>query len=227
MCSNKPNVNELSRLYANRFSAQERTAKLAIWKTLCEAFLSRYIRPEETVLDVGAGYCDFINNIEVSRKIAIDLNPDTLRCADPDVEVHLLPLERLGEAVSPGSLDVAFASNVFEHLRGPDTLLEILAAIYQALRPGGRIIIMQPNARKVGMAFWDFVDHTLPLTEKGMQEALTMSGFEMVENRASFLPYTTKSRLPKSTTLMRLYLWCRPIQWILGKQMFLVAKRRG
>ena len=122
---------------------------------------------------------------------------------------------------------MAFASNVFEHLRGPDTLLEVLAAVREALRPGGILMIMQPNAARVGMRFWDFVDHTLPLTEKGMEEALTMSGFQMVENRARFLPYTTKSRLPKSAPLLRIYLWLRPIQWLLGKQMFLVAKRPG
>ena len=223
--SNLPNVSNLDRLYANRFSESERAEKLVIWKTLCDCFFNRYVRPDSAVLDIGAGYCDFINNIAAGRKVAVDLNPDTKACAGPGVEVHLLPLERLVEATGPGTIDVAFASNVFEHLRGPDTLLEVLAAVREALRPGGIIMIMQPNVARVGMRFWDFVDHTLPLTETGMEEALTMSGFQMVENRARFLPYTTKSRLPKSASLLRIYLWLRPIQWLLGKQMFLVAKR--
>lgn len=225
--SHLPNVSNLDRLYANRFSESERAEKLVVWKTLCGCFFNRYVRPDSAVLDIGAGYCDFINNIAAGRKVAVDLNPDTKACAAPGVEVHLLPLERLVEATGPGTIDVAFASNVFEHLRGPDTLLEVLAAVREALRPGGILMIMQPNAARVGMRFWDFVDHTLPLTEKGMEEALTMSGFQMVENRARFLPYTTKSRLPKSAPLLRIYLWLRPIQWLLGKQMFLVAKRPG
>ena len=219
------NIRDLERLYANRFSDAERAAKSRLWKVLCGSFLSRYVPQNATVLDLGAGYCDFLNNIQALRKIAIDLNPDTGKYAGPGVEVYLLPLEQLGNAAAPNTVDVAFASNVFEHLRGPESLLEILAAVYLALKPGGVLMILQPNVRRVGMAFWDFVDHTLPLTEKGMAEALSMTGFTIVENRARFLPYTTKSRTPKSEFLLRAYLWFRPIQWVLGKQMFLVARK--
>ena len=84
---------------------------------------------------------------------------------------------------------------------------------------------MQPNVRALGGAFWDFVDHTLPLTDKGMAEALEVSGFEIVERRARFLPYTTKSHLPRWSFLVRLYLTLRPAQWLMGKQMLLVARR--
>ena len=222
-----PNVTDLERLYANRFSARERAEKRELWKTLCDHFLRRYISPDASVLDLGAGHCDFINNITAARKIALDLNPETAASADPGVEVHRLPFERLGEVVPPGSLDVAFASNVFEHLRGPDVLLEILGAVHRALRPGGLILILQPNVRHVGAAFWDFVDHTLPLTEKGMIEALEVSGFAVIECRSRFLPYTTKGRLPRATFLLRIFLAARSLQWFFGKQMFLVGRRVG
>ena len=84
---------------------------------------------------------------------------------------------------------------------------------------------MQPNVRLVGGAFWDFFDHTLPLSERGMTEALEVAGFRVVECRARFLPYTTKSRLPQWAFLVRLYLRCRPAQYLLGKQMLVVAER--
>ncbi|HEX8202490.1 MAG TPA: class I SAM-dependent methyltransferase [Isosphaeraceae bacterium] len=215
---------ELSRLYAHRFPQNEREAKARLWRVICEAFLARYVPPGATVLDVGAGYCDFINNITARRRIAIDLNPDTPGYAAPGVEVHTLALERLTEAIAPQSVDLAFASNVFEHLRGPDALLRILAALRGVLQPGGRLIVLQPNIRAVGTTFWDFVDHTLPLTDKGMTEALEISGFEVIERRPRFLPYTTKSRLPQWPVLVRLYLALPPAQWLLGKQMFLVAR---
>jgi SAM-dependent methyltransferase len=216
---------ELDRLYANRFSESERAAKVELWRTLYDGFFARYIPSEGTVLDVGAGYCDFINQVRARRRIAVDLNPDTAKSAAPGVEVHTVALERIADAVAPGSVDFAFASNVFEHLRGPDALLEVLAGIGQALRPGGRLMIMQPNVRVLGGAFWDFVDHTLPLSEKGMSEALTMAGFETVECRARFLPYTTKSRIPQWMPLVRLYLALPPAQWLIGKQMLVVARR--
>jgi SAM-dependent methyltransferase len=218
---------ELERLYAARFPAPEREAKARLWRTLCDAFFSRYVPADGCVLDLGAGYCDFVNNVRARRRIAVDLNPDTRRFAAEGVEVLSLPLERVGEALEPGSVDLAFASNVFEHMRSPEALLEVLRAVRGALRPGGRLLIMQPNVGALGGAFWDFFDHTLPLTEKGMAEALTVAGFEVVESRARFLPYTTKSRLPQWAFLVRLYLALPPAQWFLGKQMLVVAERRA
>jgi len=216
---------ELDRLYAARFHDEERESKAQLWRVICKDFFARYVPNDACVLDLGAGYCDFVNNISARRRIAIDLNPDTARFAAPGVEVHQLPLERLSEAVEHGTADLAFASNVFEHLRSPDALLKVLAEVRTALRPGGRIIIMQPNVRLVGGAFWDFFDHTLPLSERGMTEALEVAGFRVVECRARFLPYTTKSRLPQWAFLVRLYLRFRPAQYLLGKQMLVVAER--
>ncbi len=216
---------ELDRLYAARFHDDERESKARLWRVICQEFFARYVPDDACVVDLGAGYCDFVNNISARRRIAVDLNPDTKRFAAPGVEVHQLPLERLTEAVEPETVDLAFASNVFEHLRGPDALLKVLASVRTALRPGGRIMIMQPNVRLVGGAFWDFFDHTLPLSERGMTEALEVAGFRVVECRARFLPYTTKSRLPQWAFLVRLYLRFRPAQYLLGKQMLVVAER--
>jgi SAM-dependent methyltransferase len=66
----------------------------------------------------------------------------------------------MGDAVEPASVDFAFASNVFEHLRGPDALLEVLAAIREALRPGGVFAgeLFGPHdewAGRSGMSFHD------------------------------------------------------------------------
>ena len=58
-----------------------------------------------------------------------------------------------------------------------------------------------------------------------MTEALEIAGFQVVECRARFLPYTTKSRLPQWAFLVRLYLRLPPAQWLLGKQMLVVAER--
>ena len=215
----------LERLYGNRFSAGERAAKTRLWRVLCDSFFARYVKPTDTVLDLGAGYCDFVNQTRAGRRIAVDINPETARAAAEGVEVVALPLDRIGEAIAPASVDFAFASNVFEHLRGPESLLAVLAAVRVALKPGGRLMILQPNVRLVGGAFWDFFDHTLPLSEKGMAEALGLSGLEVVESRAGFLPYTTKGRLPTSPLLVRAYLAFRPAHWLLGKQMLIVAKR--
>ena len=217
---------QLDRLYSNRFSPEERRAKLRLWQTLCDSFLSRYVPPDSTVVDIGAGYCEFINSIRARRRIAIDLNPETTQYAAPGVEVHHIAFSDMPGVLGDGSADVAFASNVFEHLRGPEALLAVLAVVHQTLRPGGILIVLQPNIRLIGGRFWDFLDHTLPLTERGMIEALHLSNFEIVECRPRFLPHTTKSRIPKWPFLVRLYLKIRPAQWLMGKQMLIVARKR-
>ena len=218
-------TSELDQLYAARFHRHERESKARLWRVLCHEFFAGYVPDDACVVDLGAGYCDFVNNISARRRIAVDLNPDTARFAAPGVEVLQLPLERLSEAIDRETVDLAFASNIFEHLRSPEALLKVLANVRTVLRPGGRLMIMQPNVRVVGGAFWDFFDHTLPLSERGMTEALEVAGFRVVERRARFLPYTTKSRLPQRAFLVRLYLRFRPAQYLLGKQMLVVAER--
>jgi hypothetical protein len=53
----------LKRLYESRFNPQERKAKLALWKVLVNNFLQNYVTVNDTVLDIGGGYCEFINQI--------------------------------------------------------------------------------------------------------------------------------------------------------------------
>ncbi len=215
----------LDRLYERRFDPAERAAKAALWGAILDGFLHRYVPAGGTVLDVGAGSCELINRVHAARRIAVDLNPDVARHAAPGVETHLLPIERLADAVAAASVDTVFASNVFEHLPDPDALLRALAAVHAALKVGGRLVVIQPNVARVGGRFWDFFDHTLPLTDKGMAEALEVAGFAVEERRARFLPYTTKSRWPTAPWLVRLYLALPPAQWLFGEQMLVVARR--
>lgn len=226
MSTNAPRdaAQDLSALYQARFSAAEREAKAALWQALWDGFFVRYVPADATVLDLGAGSCELINCVRARRRVAIDANPDVARHAADGVETHVLPLGRLLDAVALGSVDVAFASNVFEHMRSPEALLDVLGLVRAALAPRGRLIVMQPNVRLTGGAFWDFFDHTLPLTEKGMAEAMTLAGLRVVESRARFLPYTTKSRLPQTAGLVRLYLRLPIAQWLFGKQMLVIAQ---
>jgi SAM-dependent methyltransferase len=128
--------------------------------------------------------------------------------------------------LAPGSVDVVFASNFFEHLPDKAAFLATLAEARRILRPGtGRLLVLQPNIRLTGGAYWDFVDHHLPLTERTLSEAAELVGLEPIEIRPRFLPYTTKSRLPQHPLLVRAYLRFPPLQWLLGKQTWFVAIR--
>lgn len=216
---------DLKKMYSTRFTEADLPAKNEIWRAICDTYLSRFVEPEDTVVDVGAGYCEFINNIECKNKIAIDLNEDVKRFANADVRVineSCMAVQSLEE----NSVDVVFMSNFLEHLLNKQQVLETLAEAHRILKPGGRIIILQPNIRFLTGSYWDFFDHHTPLTDHSLVEALQLLEFKVKVCHAKFLPYTTKSRLPKGAAFVRLYLRFPPAWKILGKQALLVAEKQ-
>jgi SAM-dependent methyltransferase len=215
-------VMDLTRIYEERFSETEQARKNEIWQVLCRHFFQRYVRPTDTVLDVGAGYCEFLNNIQCGARIAVDLNPVVPQYAVAGTRVLLTPSTDMS-AIEPDSVDVVFASNFFEHLPDKDSFLQTLREIRRVLRPGGRLLILQPNIRVLGGQYWDFVDHHLPLTDRTLVEALGLIDMHVQEVRARFLPYTTKSAIPQHPLLVRLYLMFPPVHRIMGGQAWVVG----
>lgn len=215
----------LDPLYATRFPEADRANKDAIWQVLCRQFFQRYIRPDETVLDIGAGFGEFLRHIECGRRIAVDIEKLSGRSLPAGTEEVTSPSHELSKHVPAGSVDVVFCSNFFEHLPDKATFLATLDEIRTVLRPGGRLMALQPNIRFVGGAYWDFVDHHLPLTDRTLAEAAESHGFEVVESIPRFLPYTTRSRLPQAPWMVRLYLSV-PLAWrVLGQQTWFVARK--
>lgn len=216
---------ELKDLYRHRFPEAELANKQALWKVLCEHFFNRYVKPEDTVVDIGAGYCEFTNNIRAAHKIAVDLNPDVQRFAQPGVRVINESCTAIS-TLDSGSVDVVFMSNFLEHLPTKDLVLATFREAHRILRAGGRIVVLQPNIRFLYAEYWDFFDHHTPLSDRSLVEGLELAGFEPTTVIPRFLPYTTKSRLPQAPWLVALYLKI-PLAWrVLGKQALVVAVKR-
>lgn len=215
---------ELQRIYRHRFTPAEVAQSAGVWRVLCRHFFQPYVPADATVVDLGAGYCHFINQIACGKKYAVDLNPDVRAHAHAQVEVLETPSTDLSR-IPAASVNVVFTSNFFEHLPTQADFVTTLAEVQRILRPGGRLLILQPNLAYLGSRYWDFFDHHLPFTHRLLPEGLEMSGFRVERVVPRFLPYTIKSRLPKTPALVWLYLKCRPLWWLLGKQMFVVARK--
>lgn len=212
---------ELNNIYKNRFDNKLAQRK-KLWETLCKYYFQKYVKKSDTVVDLPAGYCEFINSIDCKKKIAIDLNPEVKLRANKDVEVILSNSNKLPKRLNSVA-NIVFVSNFFEHLKDETELLITLTEIRKVLKKDGKLLILQPNIRLVGGSYWDYLDHSLPLTEKSIIEALELTGFKLEYLKTRFLPFSTDGKLPISPLLIRLYLMFPPIQFILGKQSFFIA----
>lgn len=219
------NLSNLEALYRERFDEHGHAQKNKVWKIICEDFLQKFIEPADTVLDMGAGTCEFINNIECKTKYAVDVNPDTARFMDKGV-VLIRPRDYNLSELEESTINVVFASNFFEHLPNRQTVLDVLSSIQRVLVSGGKLIIVQPNVKYLTMHYWDFFDHQIALSHESMREALLTMGFTIEIIRPRFLPYTFKSRFPKGRFFVRTYLKFSIIQQIFGKQMLIVARKQ-
>jgi SAM-dependent methyltransferase len=214
---------DLDSVYRLRFGEGEASGKLELWTPIVD-FLSRWIPPDGAVLDVACDRGYFIRNVTARERWATDIR-DLGGAFDASVRFVQVDGLELSSALPVDHFDVVFMSNYLEHLSSSDAVVRQLDQARRVLKPGGRLIVLQPNIRFVGGAYWDFLDHKVALTDRSLAEAAEVAGFRIERMIPRFLPYTTKSRLPQHPRLVRAYLRF-PLAWrLLGKQALLIARR--
>lgn len=217
---------DLKKLYDSRFTTFERVRKERLWRILCHDFLQQFVAPNDLVVDVGAGQCEFINNISCGRKVALDINLDTKKFAHKDVRVITASVKRLKNKFKDNSVDTIFMSNLLEHLDNKEEVFRLLNEAYQVLKKGGKLLIMQPDISLVGHAYWDFFDHKVPITCASLLEVLKADNFAIKYLLYPFLPYSTKvGFLPLNPIFLKMYLKIRPLHYLFGKQFFVCAEK--
>ena len=211
------------RLYDLRFETSY-NRKQKIWKVLCRHFFQKFIPRESVVMDIAAGNCEFINAIEANEKIAVDINPGINNFAADTVNVINDSLFNLHKYIDK-ECNIIFASNIFEHFSSKEEVISAINICHQYLTLGGKLLILQPNIKYTKGAYWDFIDHKIPLTEKALIEAGELCGFKINKVIPRFLPYTTKSSMPQHPLFVFFYLKM-PFAWcFFGKQSFLVMEK--
>jgi hypothetical protein len=61
-------INNFKKMYRQRFK-DKRDVKVFVWKILCRDFFQKFIEEDDCLLEIGAGYCEFINNIKCKKNM--------------------------------------------------------------------------------------------------------------------------------------------------------------
>ena len=200
----------------------EDPARAVVWRVIAE-YVERWVPTDAHVLEVGAGYCGWINAVRGARKVAVEEWPDVARHASQSVEAVVLDASTGLSRFADASFDLVLASNVIEHFE-PDAAAALVGEIVRLLRPGGRLIVIQPNFRYAYRYYFDDYTHRSMFTHVSLANLLRSRGFRMLRVEPRFMPYSMReSRLPVTPWLVRAYLRSPIRPW--AGQMLLVAQK--
>jgi SAM-dependent methyltransferase len=205
--------------HKTRFTRDPR--RRVLWEVLVNCEFQKQIPPDGVVLDLGAGYGDFINLINAGRRIAVDCWPEMIEHLNPGVESLVTDITRL-DGVPDDAVDYVLASNCFEHV-SREALVGCLAQLRKKMKPGAQLVILQPNFKYCFREYFDDYTHISIYTDRSLCDLLAANGFRVTRCEPRFLPLTLKSRFPVHPLLIRLYL-ASPFKPF-GKQMLVCAIR--
>jgi len=193
-----------------------------LWGVLAK-HLQKYCPENATILDFGAGYCDFINLVKAENKFAYDIWDGIKDYADKNVELIIGNKDNFEalNSIPDSSLDVIFASNIFEHF-SVDQLDDLFVLLKKKLKNKGVVIALQPNFYYAFRQYFDDYTHKSIWTHISLADFFKSKGFQTVDVKPKFMPLTVKSRLPVNAFLINLYLKS-PIKPISG-QMLVVSQ---
>jgi SAM-dependent methyltransferase len=194
------NTKDTKKYFSSRF--KNKPERDVVWIHICR-YIQKWIPEDAVVLDIGAGYGNFINNIIAKKKYANDINKELPRYLDDNVIPIIGPCDKLS-TIKSNTIDVVFASNLFEHLER-DVVFRTLKEIKRVLKKGGSLIILQPNFKYCYKQFYDDYTHILPLTHTGMSDILRREGYSIVKCIPRLVPFSMDGSIPKIPYIEKLY----------------------
>jgi len=147
--------------------------------------------PDEIVADIGAGsgYYSFLiaPRVPKGKVVAVDIQQEMLdflknRSAErkiSNVEPHLGAIDSLN--LPPSSLDAALMVDAYHEFSKP---AEMLASIFQSLKPGGRVFLLEFRGEDPAVPIKPLHKMTVAQARKEFEAA----GFHFVSNK-TFLPW--------------------------------------
>ncbi len=143
------------------------------------------------ILDMGCGAGNFLftlYRLGYTNLTGVDLSPEQVQLAYqwcPNATIIQGDIRPFLEQ-NPSHFSLVCGLDLIEHFP-KDEILPFLELIYQALRPGGRLILQTPNAASpwVGSVSYSDFTHEWFFSPAGLERILAMAGFTAFQARES------------------------------------------
>lgn len=139
-----------------------------------------YVHPDDTVMDFGCGGGYLLNNLDCKKKIGVEINQVAREvCQGFGIECY----ESI-EEIPDGSIDIIISNNCLEHTESPS---QIVTALYNKLKIGGRVAIVVPCDRQY-LKFIpnDINNHLYSFSPMNLGNILQNAGFSEIKVRSIF-----------------------------------------
>jgi len=156
-----------------------------------EVVANMNLRPDEVVADVGAGsgYFSFriANHVPQGKVMAIDIQPEMLaiieeRATREEVGNIELVLGQIDDPnLPPNSIDAALMVDAYHEFSHP---FEMINGLYEALRPGGRIFLLEYRGEDASVP----IRPLHKMTELQAVKEMSVFGLEWTDT-LDFLPW--------------------------------------
>jgi SAM-dependent methyltransferase len=148
-------------------------------------FILRYLKDGESVLEIGAYTRELEGRMKKYHPLLLYKSLDI----DPSYQHDYISLEEIKE-----KFDMVLLFELIEHL-DRKTGREMVARIFEILKPGGRVILTTPNIYTPGQ-YWKDVSHLTPYHYEELGGLFLSERFESVDLfryfNASFVHYVMK-----------------------------------
>lgn len=178
--------------YATVFKDRKETfnaAEVKQWGRAYHSYFAGWLPKEKhaPITDLACGHGNLLYHFQTlgyNNLAGVDISTDQVKLARqiaPDVEENNL-LDYLQE--HKDSFALITGLDIIEHLT-KDEVLDFLDGCYQALQPGGRLILQTPNAASpfVNVIRYGDFTHELCFEENVLGQLLKLCGFSNVEVR--------------------------------------------
>jgi ubiquinone/menaquinone biosynthesis C-methylase UbiE len=164
------------------------------WQKVPQILAALGAREGSSVADIGAGRGFFTSRLARAvgrhgRVYAVDVAEDDLRrlrerAKDEDLsQVEVIEGETDDPRLPPASIDAALIVNAYHEM---DEHQAMLAGIRRALRPGGRLVIVEPILESRRGESRDRQESSHEIEPRYVEADLKTAGFEVMELRDPF-----------------------------------------